>query len=188
VRQPGDSARNDFLPASTSTDVDSRPARSTTGAAIANDRRFIATKGSVMTQAIAYLGFDGNCAEAMRFYEKVLRGKLELMMSGADSPMAAHIPKESAHRILHARLTWPGGGMLFAGDSPDNVPYEGIKGVAIAVDYPTVAEADAVFAALSEGGKVTMPMSPAFWAKRFGMCIDRFGASWIVNGEPIAVA
>ena len=67
------------------------------------------------------------------------------------------------------------------------MPYEGIKGVAIAVDYATVAEAESVFAALSEGGKVTMPMSPAFWAKRFGMCTDRFGTPWIVNGEPVAL-
>lgn len=140
-----------------------------------------------MTQAIAYLGFDGTCAEAMRFYEKALRGKLELMMSGADSPMAEMIPKETAHRILHARLALPGGGVLYAGDAPSNVPYEGIKGVAIAVDYATVAEAESVFAALSEGGKVTMPMSPAFWAKRFGMCVDRFGTPWIVNGEPLPV-
>jgi PhnB protein len=139
----------------------------------------------VMTQAIAYLGFDGTCAEAMRFYEKALRGKLEVLMSGADSPMAEMIPKETAHRILHARLALPGGGVLYAGDSPTNVPYEGIKGVAIAVDYATVAEAEQIFAALSQGGKVTMPMSPAFWAKRFGMCVDRFGTPWIVNGEPV---
>ena len=140
-----------------------------------------------MTQAIAYLGFDGNCADAMRFYEKALRGKLEVMMSGADSPMKDEMPKEFAHRILHARLTLPGGGTLFAGDCPADMPYEDIKGVSIAVDYATVAEAEAVFAALAEGGRVTMPMQPAFWAKRWGMLVDRFGTPWIVNGEPIPI-
>jgi PhnB protein len=140
-----------------------------------------------MTQAIAYLSFDGTCADAMRFYEKALRGKLEVMMSGADSPMAEHIPKEVAHRILHARLTWPGGGMLYAGDSPTQMKYEGIKGVTIAVDYDSVATAEEVFAALSEGGQVGMPMQPAFWAKKWGMCTDKFGTPWIVNGEPIAI-
>lgn len=140
-----------------------------------------------MTQAIAYLGFDGTCADAMRFYERALHGKLEVLMSGADSPMAAHIPKESAHRILHARLALPGGGLLYAGDSPQNVAYEGIKGVTIAIDYDTVAAAEEVFTTLSAGGQVTMPMQPAFWAKRWGMCIDKFGTPWIVNGEPIAV-
>jgi len=140
-----------------------------------------------MTQAIAYLGFDGNCADAMRFYEKALGGKLEVLMSGAESPMAEQMPKEFAHRILHARLALPGGGLLYAGDTPTNVPYEGIKGVFIAVDYASVAEAEKVFNALAEGGQVTMPMQPAFWARRWGMLIDRFGTPWIVNGEPIPV-
>jgi PhnB protein len=140
-----------------------------------------------MTQAIAYLAFNGNCAEAMRFYETALGGKLEVLMSGADSPMADQIPKESAHRILHARLALPGGGMLYAGDCPESMPYEGIKGVSIAVDYATVAEAEKVFTALSAGGQVTMPMQPAFWAKRWGMLVDKFGTAWIVNGEQIPV-
>ena len=71
-----------------------------------------------MTQAIAYLSFDGNCADAMRFYEQALGAKLEVLMSGAESPIAAQMPKEFAHRILHARLVLPGGGMLYGGDAP----------------------------------------------------------------------
>jgi PhnB protein len=144
-------------------------------------------KGSDMTQAIAYLGFDGNCADAMRFYEQALRGRIEVMMSGADSPIAAQMPKEFAQRILHARLVLPGGGTLYAGDSPGHVPYEGIKGVSITLDYDSVAEAEQVFAALAAGGQVTMPMQSAFWARRWGMLIDRFGTPWIVNGEPIPI-
>ena len=140
-----------------------------------------------MTQAIAYLGFDGNCAEAMRFYEQALGGKLEVLMSGADSPMAEQMPKVFRHRIMHARLALPGGGLLYAGDTPANVPYEGIKGVSITVDYATVAEAERVFDALAAGGRVTMPMQEAFWAKRFGMLVDRFGTPWIVNGEPVPI-
>ncbi|MDL1863387.1 VOC family protein [Betaproteobacteria bacterium PRO7] len=136
-----------------------------------------------MPHPIAYLAFDGNCAEAMRFYERALGGKLEILMSGADSPMAAQIPKEHAHRILHARLALPGGGILFAGDAPAHVPYQGIKGVSLTLNYDTVAEARRVFDALAAGGQVTMPMQPAFWAKAWGMLVDRFGAPWIVNGE-----
>lgn len=140
-----------------------------------------------MTQAIPYLAFDGNCAEAMRFYEATLKGKLEVLMSGADSPMAEQMPKEFAHRILHARLVLPGGGMLYAGDCPAHMPYEGIKGVSITLDYATEAEAEQVFAALASGGQVTMPMQPAFWAKRWGMLIDKFGLAWIVNGVQIPI-
>lgn len=138
-----------------------------------------------MTQATAYLAFDGHCAEAMRFYETALGGRLEVLMSGAESPMAEQMPKEFADRILHARLALPGGGLLFAGDAPANEPFEGIKGVSITVDYETTAEAEKVFAALSSGGRVTMPMQPSFWARRWGMLVDRFGTPWIVNGEPI---
>jgi PhnB protein len=137
-----------------------------------------------MTQAIAYLAFDGNCAEAMRYYERALDAKLEVLMSGADSPMAEQMPKEFAQRILHARLALPGGGLLYAGDAPANMPYEGIKGVSIALDYASVADAEKVFARLAEGGQVTMPMQGTFWARRFGMCVDKFGTPWIVNGEP----
>lgn len=140
-----------------------------------------------MTQAIAYLSFNGNCAEAMRFYEQALGGTLEVLMSGADSPLAAQIPAASAHRILHGRLVLPGGGMLFGGDCPEHMPYQGIQGVSIAVDYASTDQAEAVFNALAVGGRVTMPMQPAFWAKRWGMLVDRFGTPWIVNGEPVPV-
>jgi PhnB protein len=119
----------------------------------------------------------------MRFYERVLGGKLEVLLSGADSPMAAQIPKEFAHRIMHARLALPDGGMLYAGDAPAHVPYEGIKGVSITLNYATAAQAQRIFEALSEGGRVTMTMQPSFWAKAFGMLVDKFGTPWIINGE-----
>src|ERR1700722_16055695 len=120
-----------------------------------------------MAQAIPYLAFDGNCAEAMRFYERVLGlgAKLEMMMNGADSPMAAQIPKEYAHRILHARLRFDDGSYIYAGDAPVHIQYEGIKGVTLTMSYAAVAEGEAVFKSLSEGGAVTMPFQPAFWAK-----------------------
>lgn len=138
-----------------------------------------------MAQAIPYLAYNGDCAEAMRFYERVLGlgVKLEMMMSGAQSPMAAQIPKEHAHRILHARLRFEDGSCIYAGDAPLHVPYEGIKGVTITMSYASTAAAETVFKALSDGGNVTMPFQPAFWAKAAGMVTDRFGTPWIVNGE-----
>lgn len=136
-----------------------------------------------MPHPIAYLGFDGNCAEAMRFYETALGAKLEILMSGADSPMADQMPKEFAHRILHARLALAGGGYLYAGDAPAHMPYQGIHGVSITLNYDRVAEAQKIFDKLAAGGKVTMAMAPSFWAKSFGMLIDKFGTPWIINGE-----
>jgi PhnB protein len=138
-------------------------------------------------QVIAYLGFDGTCAAAMRFYEQALGGKLEMLLRSADTPMASEMPPEWGDRIMHARLVLPGGGVLYAGDAPTHVPFEGIKGVSITLNYDTPAEAEAAFAALAEGGQVTMPMQEAFWAKRWGMLVDRFGTPWIVNGELVPI-
>lgn len=138
-----------------------------------------------MPQPTAYLALDGNCAEAMHFYEQALDARLQTLMSNGESPMAAHIPLEHHDRILHAYLVLPDGGALMAGDCMTNVPYEGMKGFSLTLNYPTVAQAERVFNALAPGGKVSMPMQPAFWAKTWGMLTDRFGTPWIVNGEPI---
>ncbi len=78
-----------------------------------------------MPQPIAYLSFNGNCADAMKFYERALDGKLELMMTFGDSPMCAQMPKQSHSLIMHARLALEGGnslGALYAGDCPANAP------------------------------------------------------------------
>ena len=140
-----------------------------------------------MPQPIAYLSFKGNCKEAMQFYESALGGKIEVMMSGADSPMAAMIPPESARQILHARLVLPDGGLLFAGDCPQHLPYEGIKGMSLTLNYDSIGEAEHAFNALADGGTITMPMQPAFWAKSWGMLVDRFGTPWIINGEMLPI-
>ena len=138
-----------------------------------------------MPQPIAYLSFNGQCAEAFRFYEKALQGKLEIMMRNGESPMADQFPKETHDLIIHAALALPGDGHLYGGDCPPQIPYEGVKGVSLALSYATVEEAARVFDALAEGGTVTMAPAPSFWAKSFGMLVDRFGVAWIVNGERI---
>jgi PhnB protein len=137
-----------------------------------------------MPQPIPYLAFDGNCADAMRFYAKVLGGKLYMLTFG-ESPMAEQTPKSARDRIMHARLALEENGSLYAGDSPPGMPYQGINGVSIALNYGDVAQADRAFNELADGGKVTMPLGPTFWAKCFGMVTDKFGCPWIVNGEMI---
>jgi PhnB protein len=145
----------------------------------------INVKGQVMAQAIAYLGFNGDCAEAIRFYARVLGlgATVQQLVSGADTPMRDQIPPEHRPRIIHARLRFDDGSYLFAGDAPAQLPYEGIKSVSIAMNYPTVAEAERVFRALADGGKVTMSQQPTMWARSCGMVTDRFGTPWIINGE-----
>ena len=133
-----------------------------------------------MHQLNAYLFFDGTCADAMRFYERTLGGKLDLI-THAQSPIAGETPPGSADRILHARLVFDGG-MLMASDSMVGQPYEGMKGFSLSLIYPTAAEGRRMFDALAQGGKVTMPMQKTFWAEGFGMLVDRFGTPWMVNG------
>jgi len=145
------------------------------------------------TTVTPYLSFGGNTREAFAFYEKALGARIETMMSYADMPASTAAdagcgdgPAPSGDGIMHARLAMPGGAMVFAGDTPPGVPYEGMRGVMLAIQYDTIDQAHGAFHALSQGGQVTMPLAPAFWAKTFGMLTDRFGVSWAVNGESIA--
>lgn len=126
-----------------------------------------------------YLIFDGNCADAMRFYEKTLGGKLDLM-THASSPVADQVPPEAADRIMHARLVFDGG-TLMASDAMVGQHYDGMKGFSLSLYYPTAAEGQKMFDALAQGGKVNMPFQKTFWADGFGMLIDRFGTPWMVN-------
>ncbi len=144
------------------------------------------------TTLTPYLTFGGNTREAYAFYEKALGAKIETMMSYADMPPmpagdtgCADGPPPSGDGIMHACLSLPGGAMLFAGDAPPGMPFDGMKGVMLALQYDTVAQAETIFRTLGNGGKVTMPLAPAFWSKTFGMLTDRFGVSWAINGEPI---
>jgi PhnB protein len=133
-----------------------------------------------MAQVDVYLFFDGNCADAMRFYQRTLGGKLD-MMTNAQSPMADRSPPGTENRIMHARLDLDGRSLM-ASDSMPGHPYGGMKGFSVALAYPTAAEAKRIFAALADGGQVTMPIDKTFWAEAFGMCTDRFGTPWMVNG------
>src|ERR1700694_5664789 len=136
-----------------------------------------------MPQLDTYLNFNGNCAEAMRFYERTLGGKMEMLMTHGESPIADQVPPGSRDRIMHARLVVDGhalmGSDMMAGDRD-----EGMRGFYVSLNYPTVAEAKKVFDGLAKGGRVTMPLGKQFWADAFGMLVDRFGTPWMINGGP----
>lgn len=137
-----------------------------------------------------YLTFDGQAREAFTFYQQVLGGTLEHMMTFAEAPDGEQFPPEYRDRIMHTGLRL-GDSLLMASD---NIPgmscggaaYEGIKGCSISLHPESVAESERLFAALAEGGRVEMPLEKTFWAERFGMLVDRFGVSWMVNCEQSA--
>lgn len=137
-----------------------------------------------MPQLTAYLSFDGNCAEAMRFYEKALNGKLSVLLTNGQAPMdMGQLPPGNEDRIMHARLDLDGA-VLMAGDSMVGFGpgYQGMKGFSVTLSYPTAAEGKAAFDGLSDGANVSMPWGESFWADGFGMLTDRYGTPWILNG------
>ena len=132
-----------------------------------------------MSPIHAYLAFDGNAAEAMRFYEKTLGGTIQMMMTMGEAPGAEQFPPGAEKRIMHAALAY-GDGMLMASDTMPGQPYEGMKGFGVALTIETVAEAKRVFDAFADGGQVMQPLTPTFFSSSFGMLTDRFGIGWML--------
>ena len=131
-----------------------------------------------------YLTFKGQCEPAFKFYEQVLGGKIVAMIPHEGTPAADHVPAEWRSKIMHARLVL-GDKVLMGSDAPPE-HYEEMKGfsVTLGIDDPT--EAERVFHALAESGTVRMPIQETFWAKRFGMLVDRFGTPWMISCEKAA--
>lgn len=126
-----------------------------------------------------YLNFAGTCEEAFQLYAQVLGGKIEFMQRFGETPMGAQLSAEWKNKLMHARLNAKGSILMGSDAPPDRFkPGQGYQ-VSLQVDQP--AEADRIFAALSEGGRVTMPLQETEWALRFGMAVDRFGIPWMIN-------
>lgn len=132
-------------------------------------------------QILPYLHFDGRCREAFEFYRTVLDGDRLDMMTWGDGPMAAELPKASHQRVMHACLQ-SSGAILMGADSPhgQTAAADGARDC-INVMVETAGEAERIWARLSDGAQVQMPLEPTFWAERFGMLVDRYGKAWMVN-------
>lgn len=143
-----------------------------------------------MSPINAYLMFDGNAAEAMRFYEQVLHGKMETFMTYGEAPATdtqapegcAELLPGSENRVMHACLNF-GDGLLMASDTMVGQPHEPMKGISLALSCASNDEARRVFEAFAAGGTVVMPLAKTFWAELFGVVTDRFGTPWMVNGK-----
>jgi PhnB protein len=128
-----------------------------------------------------YLNFNGNCAEAFQFYAKVLGAKDLRIMTFADAPPGMPVSPESKNQVMHARFT-VGGDTIMGSDAPGG-RYNKPQGYAVSIGVETPEDAERIFAALSEGGNVGMPIAETFFAKRWGMVTDRFGTPWMVLCE-----
>ncbi len=130
-------------------------------------------------QTQIHLNFNGECEEALKFYEKALGAKRTFSHSWGDSPMAKDAPKGWDKKIMHAVIRI-GDAELMAADSPPE-HFKPMSGFSMSISVKTPKEADKVFTALSDGAKVTMPLQETFWADSFGMLTDKFGTPWMVN-------
>ncbi|VXB12300.1 conserved hypothetical protein [Luteimonas sp. 9C] len=125
-----------------------------------------------------YLYFDGRCAEALQAYAALLGGAL-MLMSYADGPPPPDGAVPAPERIMYGHLPI-GAQFLMASDVPPGMPLPAAPHAFVNLGVDTDADAERIFAALSEGGDVRVAMTDTFFAHRFGMVVDRFGTGWMV--------
>ena len=125
-----------------------------------------------------YVNYGGNCEQAFTFYQQQLGGTITMLMRHGELPRG-RVPREDwKDKVLHARLQL-GGTELFGADIPDAQP---MRSAYLSLTLANVEEAERVYALLSEGGEIFMPMADTFFARRFSMLRDRFGTSWMLLG------
>ncbi|MBD2259359.1 VOC family protein [Pseudanabaena sp. FACHB-2040] len=132
-------------------------------------------------QVNPYLMFDGQCEAAFKFYHQVLGGELGEMLTFAGSPAEAEVPSEFGNKIMHTQLTLGDWAIMGSDCSPGQ--YDAPKGFSVSLQIPDPDKAEHIFQALAEGGSIQMPLEETFWAKRFGMAVDKFGIPWMINCE-----
>lgn len=126
-----------------------------------------------------YVNFAGRCKEALQYYEQHLGGKVTALMTHGQAPDQSRMRPESKDLVLHARMEL-GKGEFMAADIPNAEP---MRSAYLTLNVESDEEAERVFAALSDGGQVFMPMQETFFATRFGQARDCFGINWMILHE-----
>ena len=128
-----------------------------------------------------YLSFQGKCEEAFKFYEKVLKGKITMMMRYGESPTADQTAPEARNHIMHVSLQ-VGDETISGADAPPQ-HYTKPAGISVAISLKDLADGERIFKELSAGGQVLMSFEKTFWSPGFAMFTDRYGTPWMVNVE-----
>ncbi len=126
-----------------------------------------------------YLNYKDQAREAMSFYHSVLGGELTMMTFGEMDPSSA-----TPDGIMHAQLQTPDGFTLMAADTPSYMEFTGQSGVSVSLSGDDEARLRGWFDGLSDGADVLQPLEQAPWGAIFGMLVDRFGTTWLVNVGP----
>ena len=128
-----------------------------------------------------YLFFEGRTEEAFEFYRKALGAEVQMMLRYKDSPEPAKCPDGSAppaDKVMHANIL-VGGTQLMASDGfCSGKP--NFSGFSLTFEAKDEADAKKRFEALAAGGRVNQPLTETFFAKAFGMVVDKFGLSWMI--------
>ena len=134
-----------------------------------------------------YLTFEKNCRDAFEFYRSVFGGEFDMVSTFRDGPGDMSVPDDELDRIMH--ISYPiGSSVLMGSDSTSAFgpgPTVG-NNFSLSFEAENKAHADDVFAKLSDGGNVTMPLDTMFWGAYFGALTDKFGINWQVVSEPAA--
>ena len=135
-------------------------------------------------QISPYLHFDGDCAEAFKFYADLLGGEIEMMMKFGESPMTGDVPDNWQDKVMHVQMKAADGFALMGTDAPPAY-FKTPQGFSVSLTVSKPAEAERVYAALADKAQaVSMELQKTFFAERFAMLTDRFGIPWIVNCPP----
>ena len=129
-----------------------------------------------------YLSFQDNCAEAFDFYKSIFGGDYEVIQKFSDGPPDMPLAEEDKDKIMHATLK-VGDAILMGSDTPSQSPHPLQVGNNFSISYHCASrdEADRIFAALTKGGSVSMPMEDMFWGSYFGSGTDKFGINWMID-------
>ena len=124
--------------------------------------------------------FNGNCEEALKFYEKALGGEIKDLMRFEGSP--AENMSQDKQKIMHSHFAVDGNILFMASDTGFGGPQATNGGmVHLSLNFTDAGRIQQVFSALSDGGKVTMPLQDTFWGATFGMLTDQYGINWMFN-------
>jgi PhnB protein len=128
-----------------------------------------------------YLNYGGNCAQAFRFYEENLGGKIIMMMTHGEAPGATNVKPGWEKAVLHARINIAGTDIMGSDVPPEN--FQPMRSVYLSLNVDSSEEAERIHAPLADGGEIFMPMAETFFAFRFSMLRDKFGTSWMIIHE-----
>jgi len=125
-----------------------------------------------------FLNYGGNCEAALRFYEQQLGGKITMLMRRADQPDQPVKWPGWENTVQYATMDL-GGTELMASDVPPD-HFQPMRSVYLTLTADSAAEAERLWAVLSDGGQILMRLQETFFGTRFGQVRDKFGTSWMV--------